>query len=593
MLGNIKLFSLFLLPMTLSLLSLALIPNGVLNTKELGGYFIAAILLLIASGKSFKGHKISLNKLDITIFLFLVVIPSVQILFVSVPMTSLFRSYMNAALYFCIRIITLGSDWKTRLLSFYAAAFIISILHIIISAGQYWKLLESYHPVRIISGMFFNPGPFAIYLCSITILIFSLIHYFRITLNRQMMWISIIIGLCLMAIILQLYSRTAWISVFAGLLLLYHFNRKLPYTFHTRKRVILYASMIGIILIPLGIWFYQMRPGSVDGRRLVWNSTLEMIKSNPVFGVGLGRFKSEYAHFQGFFLSKNEVNMYQFGGYADETNYAFNDFLQLLSEQGIIGAGISIYMIAQCCQLFSSRIATMPYNIRILYRGAVVSVIVFLISGLTSYPFQMLPITAFFWTAIALCNGDPYVINEGRTKERSRRIPGYVLMLLAFTFSYISFEKTRSYLIWQQSREGTVRQEKLFEIYPYLNDDPDFNNYLGHKLYKQKQYLQALKFFRIATLQKFEKDHIYDLGRCLERLGDFRAAEHQYEIIRSSIPQLLKPKFLIAKLYLSEGNLHKFRLKSSEFLISSAHSKNFEVQLMRQEMTSLVQLHRR
>jgi O-antigen ligase len=586
---NIALVSLLFLPMTLSVLNVTLIPNSILNSKELGGYLITAILFLMASARSFKGNKIILNKLDIAIFFFLVAIPLVHSLFIHIPLTSLLRSYMCASLYCCTRIITVDFTWETRLFSFYTAAFIISILQIIISAAQYWEFVESYHRLRVISGMFFNPGPFAIYLSSFTVLIFTLVYYFHIRLNHKMMWISIIVTFCLICILLQLYSRTAWISVIIGLILLYSLNKGVSNKMYTGYRVIRYALCIGMFLIPLAILFYYMRPGSVTGRRLIWNSTLEMIKSNPIFGVGLGRFKSEYAHFQGFFLSKNDVNMKLFGGFADETNYAFNDFLQLIAEQGIIAGGLCIYIMAQGYILFSSKAKYMSHTVKILYYGIIVSTIVILLSGLASYPFQMLPITVSFWITIAICNCNPENKNDGIANKNYQRIAGYTLIIFALAFSYIFFAKTRSYFIWQQSREGKmVRIENLLQIYPYLKDDADFNNHLGHWFYRQKQYQQALRFFRNATLNKFEKDHIYDLGMCLSRLCDFKAAENQYEIIQSCIPHLMKPKFLIAKLYLSMGDLHKFRSKASEFLIASENSKNFEIQLLRREMARLI-----
>lgn len=588
MLRDKTLFIVFLLPMTLSLVSLAMIPNGVINSKELAGYLIVAILLLLTSIKLLKGEKMTFNKLDIAILFLLVVTPLIQSLFINISETSLLRSYTNASLYYCVRVITTNFTWKTRLLSFYTAAFIISILQILISAGQYWNLLESYHSLRIISGMFFNPGPLAIYLSSFTILIFTLASYFRIILNRQMMWISIVLGFFLTCIILQLYSRTAWLSFVIGLISLYFFNKSLSNRFNTICRLDQYALAVVILLIPLALFFYHLRPSSVEGRELIWNSTLEMIKSHPVFGVGLGRFKSEYMHFQGIFLTKNEANMRQFNSFAGETNYAFNDFLQLISEQGIVAVGVYIYIIVKGYTVFCYKVKNIPRNVRTLYCGIVVSTIVILLSGLTSYPLQMLPICAFFWTAIAVCNSKQGIEDDGMLNENYQRILGYILALLALNFSCVFFVKTHSYLIWKQSVDGYVRNERLLDIHAYLKDDPDYNNHVAHRLYSQKQYKKALPFFRAATLYKFEKDYIYDLGMCLEQLQDFRAAEDQYETIQSSIPHLIRPKFLIAKLYLSEGEIHKFKLKLAEFMASSKNSKSFEIQLMRQQMLSLI-----
>ena len=69
-------------------------------------------------------------------------------------------------------------------------------------------------------------------------------------------------------------------------------------------------------------------------RVLTWKSSLLMISDAPVFGHGIGSFAANYMPYQARYLEDHPGN---FSLIADNNLIAFNEFIHLTCEQGMIG----------------------------------------------------------------------------------------------------------------------------------------------------------------------------------------------------------------------------------------------------------------
>jgi O-antigen ligase len=69
------------------------------------------------------------------------------------------------------------------------------------------------------------------------------------------------------------------------------------------------------------------------GRAHFWSVTVEMIKSHPIVGTGLGAFGVTYTRYD------SRSGLYRL-------EQAHNDYLQVLSDGGIIGAGLALFFVA-------------------------------------------------------------------------------------------------------------------------------------------------------------------------------------------------------------------------------------------------------
>ena len=71
---------------------------------------------------------------------------------------------------------------------------------------------------------------------------------------------------------------------------------------------------------------------SVSIRLGVWRNTLEMIRAHPLSGVGIGNFAVHYPEFSGFVPDGTAIDQ--------RVENAHNDYLQLVAEAGLLGAGL-------------------------------------------------------------------------------------------------------------------------------------------------------------------------------------------------------------------------------------------------------------
>lgn len=103
----------------------------------------------------------------------------------------------------------------------------------------------------------------------------------------------------------------------------------------TGKKVSLGILIIICIFAYLtrGVWVRQTQ------RLLIWRDTLKMISENPVFGVGLGVFHSEFPSY----ASSELLKILPPGKFI--VNYAHNEFLEIFSEVGIFGFGIYLWFL--------------------------------------------------------------------------------------------------------------------------------------------------------------------------------------------------------------------------------------------------------
>jgi O-antigen ligase len=118
---------------------------------------------------------------------------------------------------------------------------------------------------------------------------------------------------------------------------------------HLRSRAALAPLAVVMLAIVLGaVWIgvsgiVERFGDSVDqlvqfgtpdiGRAGIWHGALNMIVAHPLLGVGLGAFETMYPTYG---VSPSSLRV----------NYAHNDYLQILAETGIVGAGLAVYFIA-------------------------------------------------------------------------------------------------------------------------------------------------------------------------------------------------------------------------------------------------------
>src|SRR5690606_22455530 len=267
---------------------------------------------------------LKLTLVDLLALAYLLLIPFFHFLFYSIVIGSIAVYVAYGLIYFSLRLLI--GDLKTVELVNLLTEVLIMVycFQLLIAIAQHVNLMPSYYPMFGATGMFFNPGPFAIFTSALIAFVYVL--WFNKLLQKQYGWLvfyTLILSLGVYFVALSL-SRSAWIGLFVStslssiVILFVHYE-----AFFRKYKIQIRASALIciLVLIPISLFLYEMKEGSADGRRLVWKSTGLMISDSWDTGVGIGNFAPEYIHYQAAYLSKESDNLERYGQLAGDSRY--------------------------------------------------------------------------------------------------------------------------------------------------------------------------------------------------------------------------------------------------------------------------------
>lgn len=192
--------------------------------------------------------------------------------------------------------------------SFHSTLMILQYVGIIPSLSYYFK----------VSSVYGNPAPPSV----ITVLGFVALLYLKGDEKRGWGFYMTVVLMAL-AIILS-SSRTAMLSF--GVCCIYDILDRRG----IRKGV--FVIMAVMCMIPL---FYIIRPYSADVRLLIWRSSIGMVRENPLLGSGMESFASDYMIYQAKYFSGHPDSCFIM--LAANHNRAYNEFIRILCEEGVVG----------------------------------------------------------------------------------------------------------------------------------------------------------------------------------------------------------------------------------------------------------------
>lgn len=498
--------------------------------------------------------------------------------------------------YFSLRVLVI--DLKPVDLANALAEVLVTVfcLQLLIAIAQYSNFMPSYHIAFEVTGMFFNPGPFAIYTSSLIAFV-SVLWLIKL-LQKQYDWLvfyTLILNIGVYFVALSL-SRSAWmglfVSVFISSLAILIVNYE---AFFRRNKILVWlcALVFILVLFPVGIFLYDMKVDSANGRGLIWNATGLMISDSWDRGVGIGNFAAEYIHYQASYFNQSDDNHEKYGQLAGDSRYAFNDLLQTFAESGLIGLLLFLSIIISLffISIRFIRLHKSKHWAILLICGGMAPIIVILVAGLTAYPLQMVPISILFWFLVAiLVSVQPAM--ESYTLKRVRAVfLGIVFTLSSGLYFYYFKVKTQAYIQWMdEEKKETKEMDKLVVNYPLLNNSSYYLLSIGNGYMDQKEYGKAIIYLKRAVQYSPAKEFYYALGECYEKQGNMQEAEKVYTLVQQAIPNLLKPHYLIAMMYFNNGNIKTFRVKAQEALNFKPKINNAEVAEMKQELNRLLTL---
>jgi|GEM_PF-888538 len=549
-------------------------------------------------------NETQLSKIDIFVFMFaLYFLIRNLFCYQDIEIESVFQSFSVFVLYLIFR--NIGNTAVFYILLVFPFVGIAQIFYGI--KNQANNFAPGYDLSDII-GIFNNSGIFGGFISIVFVITFGLFFYKPhaavIKYVRLLTVLKLFSGLVLFLFLVQLIStnsRASWLAAIVGVSFFicsyYGLFRSMSELTIIRKWI--FIAISSIVLGGLIVGFYNLKKDSADGRILIWRVSAEMIKDKPLFGHGLNGFQAKYMDYQAEYLKEHPNS--SFGYLADNNQFAFNEFVRIWVEQGVVGL-ISYLLLLYMLFFYKTKFEN-NLNVSVL-RSAFITFITF---GLFSYPMAIYQFKIMSVLFIALLSSS--VINEKNCYSYHfsglyRIKQGWVLftpVVVFFVCAYFLFQFTsviRKYDLatkkWNSAlisfnNYDTVSSITSFKsVYPLLKNNGIFLSTYGKALYRLYKYQEAIPILQRANKQLSSATNYIELGECYQSNGEYANAEKAWIKASFMIPAAFTPHYNLAKMYIQIGKITEAKQVANYLLRKEVKIRSPELYEMLIEMDSLV-----
>ncbi|RZK59240.1 MAG: hypothetical protein EOO91_05705 [Pedobacter sp.] len=446
----------------------------------------------------------------------------------------------------------------------------------------------------LITGNFFNSGPYAGYLASIFpcavgyFVLKNSIHTDdkKYSLMLKSTFLKIILPhLCLLFFLLVIIftkSRASWIGIFTSFLyLIYHKKESFILKFTLKKSLLTIIVLISI----MGL-LYIFKIDSSNGRLFIWKNVFLLIEEEPFFGYGYGNFQSVYMNQQADYFRLNLDSTYS--AVADNVHFAFNEFLQCWAEIGFTGI---ILVSGALLSLFK---VNGKDKMLICCKASLIAILTF---SMFSYPSQILPIKlncALFFAIIISYEETIYL----QFSFRSPYSRIYRIAIIFICLPLILFHSNYTNRLYQSYKDWALAfRFYKFGNYPMslLNYSKAFNSFRdngvflgmnGKALSMLHRDEEAIEILKLAEKKSNSTVIQIAMGDSYRRLKNYNLSEKSYLWAYYMNPSRLYPQYLLIKLYIEEERIGNAlilakRLVKQKAKIESEASKQIYIEVQK------------
>lgn len=399
----------------------------------------------------------------------------------------------------------------------------------------------SRHHLFDVTGTFFNPGPYAIFVA--VVLAVSVAWWYRhgevfagrSRWSRVGAWSVAAVAVFCFPVLVATWSRAAWVAVaVAASCLLWKAHR----------RMVLWGMGVAVCA---GVAAYFLKQGSADGRLLMTIVAGRAWVGEWLCGHGLGGYAQAYGAAQEAFFAARPGS--PLSVVAGSPEYAFNGVLGVGVEQGVLGVVpalvLGLWSLAVLCR-----------------RGEVSAYgwLVLLVSSLFSYPFALWPFLslAVAWVALAVS------LEAGTVEVRwwKRMAVWPVVAVGGWCVWNLSDDTARRVEAYEEFRRVRGIQDVAFledyrKKYEDLKAYPDFLFTFGTALREAGRYNESNAMLRQGTRVSCDPVFYTLMGNNYRDLGAVAEAESAYRKAFGMLPGRMYPLYRLMKLYEAEGQMRK------------------------------------
>ena len=505
---------------------------------------------------------------------------------------------------------------------------------------QLHGLLKSYNGLFAISGSFFNPGPYSAFLACGAPLALYFIFKGR---NRAEKILGIVCIVFSVIILPATLSRAAWMAVLAGCLF-FVFSFWIASCFVPRSsqgrhnKINLTLTIGGVFLVALFFaGAYLLKKESADGRMFVWHTSMALVRENPLTGSGFGSFQPLYCSAQADYFLAGKATEEELM-IANVPEYAFNEYLQITVEHGIIGLLLFLFVIysffarRKTCNSSLSQVDWRRPNAVSLreLRGGTTrqirkrnwiasllamtgkqnmasggdsnsikfavqgSLIAFLVFAFFSYPFSIPALTVLFVVLAAISASLSPPIDRF-----SRRWIGSTVLIVCLGLTvyagirifsqYTAYREWKSSQMYYNTKDWEKAEEKYSSLYHRLNQQKHFLFEYALCLSETGQYDASNDlFFRFLY---FGSDPmVYNcMGNNYKSMGDYEKAENMYFLAFHTVPNRHYPLYLLMQLYVDNGLPEKAKAMAEILLEKPVKVESTAIEEMLEEARRILE----
>ena len=479
-----------------------------------------------------------------------------------------------------VRIVSESVQWV--LMGFGA----VEALH---GLGQIAGIYPSNHSLFVLTGTFYNPGPYSGYLAAVL----PLALYRILVLNGKKDLLSLVqyyLSMCVLLMICCVLpagmSRAAWFASLISCVYVAHrvYRIKVKSFVWEHRYAVLGVLILGF-LFASGAYFVKRE--SADGRLLIWKITAQAIVGNP-WGEENGRtFSSIYGDAQEKYFTDCEYSESD-AWVAGTPDFAFNEYLQIAVEYGVWVSVLLVIVLFVLSMIAGSRkhLAGMG--------GCLVSLMVF---ACFSYPLHIPAIISVWLLAVMALCGEGLVMIKRKRYALAVLLPVVVAGLtVSMNMHGMYSARTLAVREWMPVRvmyhSGSFKAaaEEYGKLYDKMSWHKDFCFEYGRALYKAGSYGKAEEVLLKAMTVSGDPMMLNILGRNAQENGEYRKAEMY--LLRSTcrLPERIYPHYLLVKLYAEPDYFDKVKLIREAGYVLNVEPKvnSTAIREMRQEVKKIL-----
>ncbi|HUR98781.1 MAG TPA: O-antigen ligase family protein [Pyrinomonadaceae bacterium] len=346
-------------------------------------------------------------------------------------------------------------------------------------------------------------------------------------------------------------------AVFAALLISKRHRKYAP-------RFVALTALLLLALIPIHLFLIAAPSGGVpilerlndteatgssnNFRKLMLSVSEEMIRANPIVGVGADNFGMQLNRYREEYGAANPADVNLANAEDAIPEHTHNEFVQIVAELGAVGGLIFAWLLAGI-GIMAFRAIRLAGSGRLYAFASVLGLGMFLASSMvSSYSFRVMQngIVFFFVLAVAsklLLKGSPL---ERGPEQKEISLP---YRKLAFSFGVVaclglivySAARVGSVIVTQRANQIETVQSALplYELAMRLDDEnPDARQNLGMRLLRTRRYNEAIPYLESAiSIGRAPSAELSYLATAKSLAGDDRGAEETMASAASLYPR--------------------------------------------------------